>query len=226
MEIELGLSNLSGLMRDVASVAAHVERGVAAAVLPWILRANVVAGEAEIVFLIARGGFQQLILVVGSMRIVAGQAVANRWRVHVAPDLGGILIVMTAQTDFVRNSGVECHVGDIFVGPDLMAAQTAHRNGGMDELAFRLVFMALDALGAVSLRIERNGVNGGGGARNQQRSQRKQNQNNSKGSIAMICDLLMEPDAMGEHFQTTSEGSMCTKIAVSQEPGCESQPTA
>ena len=94
----------------------------------------------------------------------------------------------------------------------------------MDELAFRLVFVALDALGAVSLRIERNGVNRGGGAREEQRQQRNEDKDmNTKSVAAVVYDRLAEPDAMGEHFQTASEGCMCTKVAVSQETGCESQ---
>jgi hypothetical protein len=52
MEIKLGLSNLAGFMRDVTSVAAVVECGVAAA-LVWNLRALVMAREAEVVLLIA-----------------------------------------------------------------------------------------------------------------------------------------------------------------------------
>src|SRR5208282_3973726 len=86
MEIELSLSDFTGLMRGVTSVAAQVERGVAAAVLSGIRGSNVVAGEAEIVLLVARFRLQQLVLVVGRMRIVAGQAIANCRRMHVPLD--------------------------------------------------------------------------------------------------------------------------------------------
>ena len=53
----------AGLVRDMAGVAAHVERGVTASLL-WNIHTLVVAGEAEIVFLVARHRLQQLELVV------------------------------------------------------------------------------------------------------------------------------------------------------------------
>ena len=187
---------LTRLVRDVASVAAHVQCGVAAALL-WNISALVMACEAEIVLLLARGRLQQLELVFGSMRVVAGQAIANRRLVHTALDLRGIFIAVAGQADFVGDDGDELYAGDISVDPDFMTAQTAHRNSGVDGLAFRLVSVALEALGAVGLRIERNGVNGGGGARNQQRDQREENQDiNSKDATTVVCDLLAE--SMGE----------------------------
>ena len=53
----------TGLVRDMAGVASHVERRVTASLL-WNIHALVVAGEAEIVFLIAGHRLQQLELVV------------------------------------------------------------------------------------------------------------------------------------------------------------------
>ena len=84
VEIEFALAPFARLVRDVAGVAAHVERGVAAALFRNI-RALGVAGEAEIVFLVARGRLQQLKLIVGGMRIVALQAIANGGRVDLCP---------------------------------------------------------------------------------------------------------------------------------------------
>jgi hypothetical protein len=153
MEIELGLPNLAGLMRDVASVAAHVEGGVAAAVFPRVFRANLVAGEAEIIVLIARGGFQQLILVVGGVRVVAFQTVANSWRVHMAFELGSVFIGVARKAKFVWSRANERYVSCILVGPDLMTTQTAHRDRGMDGLALRLILVAFEALGGVDVLI-------------------------------------------------------------------------
>lgn len=50
--VELNFANLSGLVRDVAGVAAHVESGVAAA-FGRDIEAGRVASKAEIFFLVA-----------------------------------------------------------------------------------------------------------------------------------------------------------------------------
>lgn len=190
MEIELRLSNLARLVRRVASLAAHVEGGVAAAVLPQILRPNFMAGEAKIIFLVARRRLQQLKLVVRGMRVVALQAVAYRRWMHMAFNLRRVLIGMAAQTNFVRDGGNQCYVGCVFVSPDLMAAQATRRNCRMNELALRFIFVAFEALGRIDVLIQWNRMNRGRGAREQQRNQQKQKKNdNRKRPVAMICDL-------------------------------------
>src|SRR5437660_8189541 len=78
MIVKLTLVQGAGLMGCVAGLAAHVECGVTAAFLRY-LRALRVAGQAEVVVLGGAGnGFAQLVLVFRSVRIVAGQAVADR----------------------------------------------------------------------------------------------------------------------------------------------------
>jgi hypothetical protein len=58
-------------------------------------------------------------------------------------------------------------------------------------------------------------MHGGIGARNQESNQHKQKQNNNKKrAVALICDLIAVPDAMGEQFHTASEGWVCTKATV------------
>src|ERR1019366_2718637 len=141
------------------------------------------------------------------MRVVTFDAVAYGRRMYGPFQRRHVFVGVAGDAECQRSRSDELYAGDIFVDPDFMAAQTAHRNGGMDGLAFRLVFVALEALGAIGLRIERNGVNGGGGARNQQRDQRKENQDiNTKSAAAVICGRLAEPDAMGEQSHTASEG--------------------
>ena len=175
----------------------------------------------------------QLVLALGAqqfrvfsaVRLVAGRATLFIRRLVYMPFLLQFgLIAVAGQADFVGDDGDELYAGDVSVDPDFMAAHAAHRNRRMDRLAFCLVSMALDALGAVGLRIEWDRVNGGGGARNQQRGQRKENQYmNAKNIAAAICGRLAEPNTMGEQSHTASKGCVCTKVAVSQEPGCESQ---
>src|SRR5208282_6823066 len=70
MILGFAVAFIAGLVRDVAGVAAHIERGVAAAALRDI-HSLVVAGETK-VLLRGRTGrrLQELVLVVGSVRIV------------------------------------------------------------------------------------------------------------------------------------------------------------
>jgi hypothetical protein len=76
----------------------------------------------------------------------------------------------------------------------------------MDELAFRLILVALEALLRVDVLLQRNGVNGSGSARKQKRHHGKQNQDiDPKTAAAAIDGLLAEPDAMGEQSHTASE---------------------
>ncbi len=63
MKIEFGLTDLAGLVRDVAGVAAHIERGMTAA-FGGDVNALLVAAQAKILFLIAGRRLQQLILVI------------------------------------------------------------------------------------------------------------------------------------------------------------------
>ena len=62
--VELDLALVASLVSDVASFATHVQRGVAAAGR-WDVDALVVATQAKILVLRARGRLQQLKLIVG-----------------------------------------------------------------------------------------------------------------------------------------------------------------
>ncbi len=143
------------LVRDMAGVAAHVERGVTASLL-WNIHALVVAGEAEIVFLVARHRLQQLELVVGGMRIVAGQAIAHSGLVDRALDLGRILVCVTSQAELVRNGCGQLNASDIFINANFVAAQATSRDRRVNCLSFALVLVALQALRRVDIFVERN----------------------------------------------------------------------
>lgn len=56
MEIELLLALWTGLVRNVAGLATHIERGVAAAVF-WNVEADGVATQAKILFRVTRRWF-------------------------------------------------------------------------------------------------------------------------------------------------------------------------
>ena len=107
-----------------------------------------VASQAEIVFLVACGGLQQLVLVVRSVRIVALQAIPYRRFMDVPFDLGGVFVGVACEAKLVRGGGDQLYAGDVSIDPNLVAGQAAHRDGGVDGLAFCLVSVAFQALGA------------------------------------------------------------------------------
>ena len=78
-------------VRGVAGVAAHVEGGVAAA-FGGDIEAGGVASKAEIFFLVAGFGLQQLILIVGSVGVVTLHAIAHGRGMNSAFDVGGIFV--------------------------------------------------------------------------------------------------------------------------------------
>jgi len=145
-----------------------------AAALFWNVRSLHMASKAEIVLLLSRGRFQKLVLVVRGMGIVALQAVANRRLVHMTLDLGGILIGVAGQAKFVGNGGDQPDVGNVFIDPDFMTAQAAHRDRGVDRLTFSLVFVTSNAGGGIGLGIKGDGV------RLRQQTWRKPQQHNQE----------------------------------------------
>jgi len=112
-----------------------------------------VAGQTKILLLLAGGRLPQLILVVGSMRIVASQTVANRRRMDLSLDLRGVFVAVAREAELVRSGGDQLYARGVFVDPDFMATHAAHRDRGMDGLAFRLVLVAFEAFGSVDVLI-------------------------------------------------------------------------
>ncbi len=111
------------------------------------------ASETEIVFLVAGGRFQQLVLVIRRMWIMTFQAIAYRRRVNGALELGGIFVGMAGETEPVGSGSDQLNAGDILVDPNFMAAQAPHRDGGMDEFAFRFILVTFEALGRVDILL-------------------------------------------------------------------------
>lgn len=130
-----------------------------------------VAAEAEIVLLLAGGRFQQLVLVRRSVRVVAGQAIANGRLVDLSLDLRGIFVAVAGEAELVRGGGDQHYPGGVFVDADLVTAQTAGGDSGVDGLALGFVFVTLEAFRAIDLGIKRNGVNSTEGTRETNGSQ-------------------------------------------------------
>lgn len=114
----------------VASVTAHVECRVTTAFRRNI-RSLRVAGETKIVFLVARSRFQQLKLVVRRVRIMAGEAIADRGLMNMPLYLLCIFFRVAGQADFVWDGCDQLYSGDILVNANLMAAEATRRHCGV-----------------------------------------------------------------------------------------------
>jgi hypothetical protein len=101
-------------MVDVAGIATRIECQVPAAFLRDI-EANPVTGQAEIALLIARSGLQQLKLVIGCVRFMALQAVANGWTVDSALELRCALVSVTRETQARGRRGDQLDSRDVLV---------------------------------------------------------------------------------------------------------------
>ena len=160
VKIELGLPDLARLVRDVAGVAAHVERGVTAAFF-GTFNPGLVAGQAEVCPSVARGRLEQLILVVRRVRIVALHAIAHRRSMNRALDIGSVLVGVAGEAERVGRGRDQLDPGDVFVDPNLVTTGAPHRDRRVHRLAFGLVFVAGDALGGIGVRVQRNRMRGG-----------------------------------------------------------------
>jgi len=114
----------TGFVADVTSVAPHVERGVPATFFVSI-RSLVMAGEAQVLFFVARGGLQKLVLVVGRVGIVTDEAVTHGWLMNMPFDLGCILVRVAGQTESVWDSGDQLDASYVFGDPNFVAAQAS-----------------------------------------------------------------------------------------------------
>jgi hypothetical protein len=148
----------AGLVGDVACVAAHIQRGVPAA-LRGHIQPSLVTAEAEVFFLPAGCWLEELILVVGGVRVVASEAIADRWGMDSALDVGRLFVCVASDAKRRGSGGDQLHTSDVFVDPDLMAGSAAHGHGGMNRFAFGFVFVALEAFSRVSILVQRNGMN-------------------------------------------------------------------
>ena len=153
--VELSLAHLTRFVRDVAGVAAHVEGCMPAAFLGNVL-ADLVATQTEVFFLISRDWFEQLILILRSMRIVALHAVTHSRRMNRTFHVGGILVGVAGQTEGMGRGRNQLYASDIFRGANLVATGAAHGDRGMHRLPLSLIFMAREAGGGIRLRIKRD----------------------------------------------------------------------
>jgi len=163
VEVEFCFANLASLMCGMAGVAAHIEGRVTAAFL-WYIDADLVAAQAQILFLIPGGRLQQLVLVVGTMRIVALYAITNRWRMNIALEIGCFLIRMAGEAKCIRSRGNQLYPGHILISPNFVATGAAHGHRRMHRFAFGLVFVAGNAGGGISLGVKWHRMFGGKGA--------------------------------------------------------------
>lgn len=104
------------------------------------------AGQAKIVgFRCTIGRQQQLVLVRRSVRVVALNAITNRWRVNFPLDAGGILVGVAGNAQRLGAGGNQLYAGYVFVRAYFMTAHAAQRNCRVHRLAFGFIFVTLNA---------------------------------------------------------------------------------
>jgi hypothetical protein len=81
---------------------------------------------------------------------------------------------VTGQTKSSRRGGNQFDAGNIFIDSNFMATQAAHGHRAMDMRPFALVFMALQALGGIGFRVQRNGMHASAQARYQSQKHHQQ----------------------------------------------------
>src|SRR5664279_1806865 len=142
--VEFLLALLAGLVRSVAGFATHVEGGVTASVWRNIQSLGVTI-KAKILALVAGGGLQQLIFIVGLMRTVALNTIADGGRMNGSLDGSRVHVSMARDAKRLRRRRSQLDASDVFVHPDLMTSGAPHRDCGVNELTFGFVFVTLDA---------------------------------------------------------------------------------
>lgn len=212
VSVELLFTALSDLVRRVTGVATHIERSVTT---PFFgdVQAFRMAIETEVFSLVSISRFEQLKLVIGSMRIVALDAVADRGRMNRAFERRSILICMTRNAERLRSGRDQLDARDVFVDPDLVAAQASHGDCGMDELALGLLLMTLKTFGGIDVLFQGHWVDGGVSAWGPKPGQRKQKQasSNSGKPAAFTGNLFSEPYARGNSNHTASRNGCARK---------------
>src|SRR5208283_393377 len=127
MKIKLDLAYLTGLMRDVAGVASHIEGRMAAAFVGHV-HPGLVAAKAKVFLLVSGCRLQQLKLVFGRVRIVTGKAVARRRGMNLTFDVCWILIGVASETKSIRSSRDQLEMGCVSNRANLVATGAAHRD--------------------------------------------------------------------------------------------------
>jgi len=116
------------------------------------------AVEADVLAFVSRLRFQQLVFIVGGVRVMALDAIANRRRMNGSFEGRSIFVRMTGQAESLRCRGRELYARYVFVGANFVTRQTSSRDRRMHRFAFGLICVALKALGAIDFRIERHRV--------------------------------------------------------------------
>lgn len=145
------------LVRQVARIAAHVQRRMSAAALGYI-QTRLMTRQTQILFCVAYRRFQKLILVVARVRIVASQAIPYRWRMNRPLDVRWLLVVVTCEAKIRRRCRDQLDARHLFIDSNLMATQAAHRYRRMNRFPLILVIVTLKALGRIRIFIQWHGM--------------------------------------------------------------------
>lgn len=159
MVVVLNLALLASLVGYVTGLAAHIEGCMPAAFVRNVHPLGM-ALEAQVLALISGVSFDQLVLVVGLMRVMALDAVPDCGRMYGSLQISGVFVGMAGNTNRRRTGGDQLYAGNVLANPDLVTARATHCDGGVNELAFGFVFVALDAFGRIRVLVQGNWMDG------------------------------------------------------------------
>src|ERR1700758_2746124 len=139
----------------MAGFASQVERRVTTAFF-WNLQPDLVTAEAEILLLSTGARFEQLVLVVARVRVVALHAIPNRRAMHGAFEIGGVFVGMAGEAQGRSRCRDQLDAGNVLVDPDLVATHAAGGHGRVNRFALLLIRMTFQTLCRICVLVERN----------------------------------------------------------------------
>jgi len=155
VKLKFAIGSPSRFVVKVAAITTRIEGQMPAASFIHI-DSDAMTSETKIALPVARRRLQQLILVVGSVRIVALQAIAKGRPVNDTLDSRRILVSMAFETQGSGRCGNQLHSRHISAHANLVTANTSRRDGSMHALSFVLVPMAFQALGRICFLVQRS----------------------------------------------------------------------
>lgn len=154
---ELVFAGISILVDGVAGGATQIQGSVPASFFRNI-QAHCVTAQAKILSFLTRDWLQELLFVSGLMRVVAVSAIADAGWMYSTLALRGVLFRVAGYTQLATGCRNQLHASDIFRGPNFVATHAADGHRAVDMRTLGLFCMALQALGCVGLRLERDGM--------------------------------------------------------------------
>ena len=127
---------------------------------------------------------QQLILIGGSMGVVALETVSNCGRVDLSLNLCRIFVGVALETELDRRDFRQLDMRDIANRANFVTAQASRSDRRVNCFSIGLIFVTLEALRRINVLVERNRVGLGKCRRNRGDKGQNEGGQNSRGSLA------------------------------------------